>query len=296
MKIVEIRVTALWCVALSGFFAFVPGAHAQTTMNSVHFKSEVDTTIQVKGIRHDMDRLGALSNAIQPTSVVTPEAIYRKNADDFTQAVTSEPGVCVLTGCSSCGFKQIQINGLGANHTTVLVDGLPLYTPVTSFYGVDALTTAGSRRYRHLTRTGASLLAPGAIGGAMDVRFRDPTRTALTADAAIGNNDWNRLSFSGTTVADSGKLGILVAAHHFEEGQWDADGNGVSESPALKDESALLRLNGLIGDNWSWNLRYMHSISEVFGAASTSDYMGAAVGNGGIPLRNMQEEMWTAPI
>ena len=118
-----------------------------------------------------MDRLGELSNAIQPTSVVTPEAIFRKNADDFTQAVTSEPGVCVLTGCSSCGFKQIQINGLGANHTTYSIHGLPIYTPVTSFYGVDALTTAGVADIDISRGPGASLLAPGAMGGAMDVRF-----------------------------------------------------------------------------------------------------------------------------
>lgn len=248
-----------------------------------HPTSEIDTTIQVKGTRRDVDRLGALSNAIQPTSVVTPEAIYRKNADDFTQAVTDEPGVCVLTGCSSCGFKQIQINGLGANQTTLLVDGLPLYTAVTSFYGVDALTTAGVADIDISRGPGASLLAPGAIGGAMDVRFRDPARNGLTADAAIGNNSWDRLAFSGTAVTDSGRLGMLVAAHHFEQGQWFGDSSNVSSSPHLEDESALLRLNGLIGDNWSWNLRYMHSFSQVFGAANTADYMGSAIGNGGSP-------------
>jgi outer membrane cobalamin receptor len=240
--------------------------------------SQINTTIIVRGKRHDINRLGALSNSIQPTSVVSLEAIFRKNADDFTQAVTSEPGVCVLTGCSSCGFKQIQINGLGANHTTLLVDGLPVFTPVTSFYGVDALTTAGVASIDISRGPGASLLAPGAMGGAMDVRFQDPTGTTLSADAAIGNNDWNHLSFSATALADSGKFGILVAAHHFQQGAWDADGNGVCESPSLKDESALLRLNGFIGEDWSWNLRLTHSNSEVFGASLTPNHMGAAVG------------------
>ncbi len=314
MRVYEITLSAWRCLALSGVLAFVPASHAQTVADSIaraeaamvkdsgghssmgapdssekltaapeeaHAASEVDTTIQIRGKRRDVDRLGALSNAIQPTSVVTPEAIYRKNADNFTQAVTDEPGVCVMTGCSSCGFKQIQINGLGANQTTLLVDGLPLYTPVTSFYGVDALTTAGIADIDISRGPGASLLAPGAIGGAMDVRFRDPTRNGLTADAAIGNNGWDRLSFSGTAVTDSGRFGVLVAAHHFEQGAWFGDSSNVSSSPSLKDESALLRLNGLIGDNWSWNLRYMHSFSQVFGAANTSDYMGAAVGNGG---------------
>ena len=240
--------------------------------------SRVNTNILVIGKKRNVDRFGALSRMIQPTSVITPEAIFKKNADDFTQAVTSEPGVCVLTGCSSCGFKQIQINGLGANHTTMLVDGLPIYTPVTSFYGVDALTTAGVATIELSRGPGASLLAPGAMGGAANVRYQDPTHTALTADAAVGNNDWDHLSFSATTVLDSGNLGILVAAHHFQQGAWDANGNGVCESPSLKDESALLRLNGIMGEDWSWNLRWVHSSSEVFGAAITPNHMGAAVG------------------
>ena len=253
----------------------LPDSLASTKADSI---SRRNPNILVKGKRHNVDRLGALSVTIQPTNVIIPEAIFRKNADVFTQAVTSEPGVCVLTGCSSCGFKQIQINGLGANHTTMLVDGLPIYTPVTSFYGVDALTTAGVAAIDLSRGPGASLLAPGAMGGAVDVRFQDPTHTAITADAAIGNNDWNHLSFSATTVFDSGNLGILVAAHHFQQGAWDANGNGVCESPSLKDESALLRLNGISSEEFSWNVRFVHSSSEVFGASTTSNHMGAAVG------------------
>ena len=99
--------------------------------------------VVVSARQHATQRMGALSEAIHATTVITPEQIFMKNASTFSQAVESEPGVCVLTGCSSCGFKQIQINGLGANQTTLLVDGLPLYTDVTNFYGVDALTTAG---------------------------------------------------------------------------------------------------------------------------------------------------------
>ena len=255
----------------------LPDSLASTTADSI---SRRNTNILVRGKRHNLDRLGALSNAIQPTSVVTPEAIFLKNADDFTQAVTSEPGVCVLTGCSSCGFKQIQINGLGANHTTMLIDGLPIYTPVTSFYGVDALTTAGVASINISRGPGASLLAPGAMGGAVDVRFQDPTETSATADAAGGNNGWAHLSFSATAVTDSGKLGVLVAGHHFQQSAWDANGTGVSQSPYFRDESGLVRLNGLMGtdEDFSWNLRYSHSYSEVFGASTTTDHQGATIG------------------
>ena len=242
--------------------------------------SRINENIVVRGRKQNIERIGALSNAIQPTTVISPQIIFLKNADDFTQAITGEPGICVLTGCSSCGFKQIQLNGLGANQTTMLMDGLPLYTPVTSFYGVDALTTSGVASIDIARGPGASLLAPGAIGGALDVRFQDPTGTSAMADAAAGNDQWNHLQFAATALTDSGKLGVLVAAHHFLQGPWDASGTGMSQSPYMRDESALIRLNGLMGadEDLSWNLRWSHSYNEVFGASTTTDHQGATIG------------------
>ena len=159
--------------------------------------------------------MGELSEAVHPTSVVTPEDMFMKNANNFTQAIENEPGVSVLTGCSSCGFKQIQINGLGATQTTLLVDGLPLYTDVTNFYGVDALTTAGIASVDIARGPGASLLAPGGLGGTMDVRFQDPTKNSIMVDGAAGNDKYNRLSVVATSYDTSSRLGVIIAAHHF---------------------------------------------------------------------------------
>jgi len=270
-------IMALCCLILA---VASPQIFAQKHDQLSDSTSQINENILVRGRKHDVNRVGALSNAIQPTTVITPDVMFLKNADDFTQAVTGEPGVSVLTGCSSCGFKQIQINGLGANQVTMLMDGLPLYTPVTNFYGVDALTTSGVTSIDISRGPGASLLAPGAMGGAIDVRFQDPTTASATADAAAGNDQWNHLQFAATAVADSGKLGFLVAAHHFLQGPWDANGTGLSQSPYMRDESALMRLNGLMGtdEDWSWNVRWSHSYNEVFGASTTTDHQGATIG------------------
>jgi outer membrane receptor protein involved in Fe transport len=250
----------------------------------INFELAEDTTmlknVIVSARRLEAQRMGELSAAIQPTTVITPQAIFLKNADNFSQAVAFEPGVCVLTGCSSCGFKQIQINGLGASQTTMLIDGLPLYTDVTNFYGVDALTTAGIASIDIARGPGSSLLAPGALGGSIDVRFQDPTKNSVMSDVAAGNDKYSRLSVVATAVSDSGKLGIIVAAHHFVNGPYDALHTGMSQSPYMLDESALARINGWAGakDQLAWNLRYTHSYNEVFGASTTTDFQGATIG------------------
>jgi len=248
-----------------------------------NFELVPDTTnlneVIVSARQRQAERMGNLSSAIQPTTVITPEAMFMKNANNFTQAVVFEPGVCVLTGCSSCGFKQIQINGLGASQTTMLIDGLPLYTSVTNFYGVDALTTAGIESIDIARGPGTSLLAPGAMGGSIDVRFQDPMKNSVLLDGAAGNRLYSRLSVVATAVDDNSKLGVTVAAHYFLNGPWDANGTGMSQSPYMLDESVMARVNGLAAkDKLAWNLRYSHTNNEVFGASTTTNHQGATIG------------------
>jgi len=256
-----------------------------TTHTTVaNFELAADTAslkeVKISTRRREIERMGELSTAVHPTTIVTPEAMFMKNANTFTQAVENEPGVSVLTGCSSCGFKQIQINGLGATQTTLLVDGLPLYTDVTNFYGVDALTTAGIASIDIARGPGASLLAPGGLGGTMDVRFQDPTKNSIMVDGAAGNDKYNRLSVVATSYDTSSRLGVIIAAHHFLNGPYDANGTGLSQSPYMEDESALMRLNGWVGntDKLAWNLQYVHSYNEVFGASTTTNFHGATLG------------------
>jgi len=272
-------------VSAFGYMSFEKEMDLSSVENrEANFQLVADTTklseVIVSARRREIEGMGQLSEAVHPTTVVTPEDMFMKNANTFTQAVEFEPGVCVLTGCSSCGFKQIQINGLGATQTTLLVDGLPLYTDVTNFYGVDALTTAGLASVDIARGPGASLLAPGAMGGTMDVRFQDPTKNSLMVDGAAGNRQYNRLSIVATAVDTSSKLGVVIAAHHFLNGPWDANGTGMSQSPYMLDESALARINGWLGtnDKLAWNLQYAHSYNEVFGASTTTNFHGATLG------------------
>ena len=51
-------------------------------------------------------------------------------------------------------------------------------------------------------------------------------------------------------------------------------------SPYMLDESALARINGWLGknDKLAWNLQYVHSYNEVFGASTTTNFHGATLG------------------
>lgn len=232
-------------------------------------------TTEVVGRRGHLERMGALGKAIAPTQVLTEKSLQRKNADNLAQALDGEPGVNSATGCSMCAMRRVQINGLGGEHTTVLVDGLPLHSTVSSYYGMDALTSAGLARIEIARGPGASLLAPEAIAGTVDIRLRNPTGPSLSTDLAIGTDDWRRLSIVGTNRSADGRLGLLAAAQFSGQGQLDADDNGVNESPALDNASGFARIDGVVGEAVSWDVRVLRSNSEIFGGPMVDGRFGA---------------------
>jgi len=234
----------------------------------------METTV-VKGSRRHLDRIGALGKSVAPTQVLTERALQRKNADNLAQALDGEPGINAATGCSMCGMKRVQINGLGGEHTTVLVDGLPLHSTVSSYYGMDALTSAGLARIEVARGPGASLLAPEAIAGTVDIRLRNPVGPGVSGDVGFGEDGWKRLSLVGTNRSADGRLGILAAGQFSSQSQVDADGNGVNEAPSLDNASGFVRLDGLVGEALSWDARVLRSKSEVFGGPMVDGHFGA---------------------
>ncbi|NDG26389.1 MAG: Plug domain-containing protein, partial [Proteobacteria bacterium] len=77
-------------------------------------------------------------SAVIPTLRLPKERIEQKNAPTLSEAVAGESGVDAQTSCATCGSKRVTVNGLRGEHTTILVDGVPLHSAVSSFYGVDA--------------------------------------------------------------------------------------------------------------------------------------------------------------
>jgi outer membrane receptor for ferrienterochelin and colicin len=219
----------------------------------------------VEDVREHLERAGKLKDTINKTEVINDKKIERKQAKTLTEAVQNEPGIDAATGCSICGMKRIQINGLRGEYTTVLVDDVPMHSTVSSYYGMDALTTAGIARVEIARGAGASLLAPGAMGGVINIVTQKATENGLFLDVAAGSQTYRTLSLVGNSVGNGGKRRTTVSAQHNTQGQWDADGNGVNESPRLGNYTLGLRVSNDFGAHDNGDLRLGFQRSDVFG-------------------------------
>jgi len=241
-------------------------------------------TIEVVGVRERLWQAGALHDVIQKTELVSASLIQSQNAANLTEALALSPGVRVSNECSMCGVKRLMLNGMRGEHTTVLIDGLPVHTMLAGFYALDALPTTGIERIEVARGAGASLLAPEAIGGTVNVISREATDTGLEVDLSAEADGGYQAGAFGSYVSGSGATRVTLTAQTDAHEQIDADDNKVNESPRLANDNLILRLSQDLSAADNVILRLALVQSEIFGGPMTVNGIGRVLaGFDGVP-------------
>ena len=231
--------------------------------------------IQVQGVRRTLDQAGRLKDVIQHTEVLDAMMIENKNALNLTAAINNEPGVNVSNECSMCGVKRIMLNGMKGEHTTILVDDLPTHTLISGFYAVDAIATTGVDRIEVARGAGASLIAPEAIGGTVNIVTKQAYEDQVSVDVAKGSHDFTAFKGMATGVSDDGLTGITLIGQYDKQDQEDHDDNGVSEAPFIENQSLTALVSHDLSDTSNIQIRVSKVESEIFGGPVIGDNVGS---------------------
>ncbi len=239
--------------------------------------------LSVVGVRQRLEQAGTLANTIMKTEVIDASIIENKNAVNLSEAIDNSPGVKVSNECSMCGVKRIMLNGMKGEQTTILVDGLPVHTMISGYYAVDAIPTTGIERIEVARGAGASLIAPEAIGGTINIISYEPTENGAELDIAAGENGYRKVGFLGKGVSEDGRTRATLVAQYDDRDQFDADDNKVNEAPLQENRSVTARISQDIGDFDNLVLRMANIQSEIFGGpmlgSSFADGTASSIGN-----------------
>ena len=250
-----------------------PVVHAQDTAQ------QDDTAVQdiiiVESARQKALDAGMLADTIEQTEVIDLSDLVNSQASVLSEALDQTPGARVNNECSMCGVKRIMLNGLGGQHTTMLIDGLPAHTLVSGFYAPDAMSMAGVERIEIARGAGASLTAPEAIGGTVNIVTQDPTRTGGSINFAGGENGYLQGDAVGTFVNKAGTVRGLAAVQYDTRDQFDADDNGVSESPFTENTNYSGRLSFDPTPRSTVTIRAGHVDGEIFGGPMLDEVVGS---------------------
>lgn len=238
---------------------------------------------------------------IDPFSVfksenVSKEKFKEPQRQNLTDLVKDQAGVDAQVYCANCGAKRLTINGLKGEHTSILVDGLPLHSAVSSFYGVDNVPINGIQDVQVMRGAGASLTNPEAIGGTLNIITVDPLSAANNYQTSFGVDDqFNGKSQNHSLLYnlrdDSKNWGISFGGQWAENKTWDQDHNTVAEMPQRQNFSGLIKSRLLIGTKNEISMRMSLSELDILGgpahpkkptqihptAATSSDFESGSV-------------------
>ncbi|GGA90499.1 TonB-dependent receptor [Neiella marina] len=247
--------------------------------------------IEVRSIRHKLEQAGRLKDVIQKTEVLDQVMIENKNALSLSDAINNEPGVNVSNECSMCGVKRVMLNGMKGEHTTILVDDLPTHTLISGFYAVDAIATTGIDRIEVARGAGASLIAPEAIGGTVNVVTKQAYENTAQFDVSKGSHGYTAYKASATGISTNGTTGLTLIAQYDTQDQEDHDDNYVSEAPFHENMSLTALVSHDVNDSNNVQIRVSQVESEIFGGpvlGDVADSIGQVLaGYDGIPSEQL---------
>ena len=168
-----------------------------------------------------------LRDQVAPVESCTVEEFTKSGATNINEALDKRPGVAVQVECSICNARFISLNNLPGRYTTLLIDGVPLFSAVSQAYGLDSVGLRGLERIDLMRGAGASGLTPDALAGTVNMVTRRPVKDEAMIEMAVGQYGSRRLD---AQVATAGTAGAITAnIHTNNHDSVDGDGNGVSE-------------------------------------------------------------------
>ncbi|NBT59175.1 hypothetical protein EBT16_10370 [bacterium] len=203
-------------------------------------------------------------DSVVPTIRLPKKKLEQTKAPSLSEAISGESGVDSQTSCATCGSKRVTVNGLRGEHTTILVDGVPLHSAVSSFYGVDAVPLSGVESIEISRGSGASLVAPEAIGGVLNIITETPHKNEVGLNISSGTSQNWLLSGSISDTSFTKNSRLFVSGQWNRQGYWDSNGsgvwdvdkNGVADAPFFSNAGLLAKVLVDLGAKDGLELRY----------------------------------------
>lgn len=210
---------------------------------------------------------------------VSQQKLKAASTQSLADAVATQVGVDTQTYCANCGAKRLTINGMKGEHTSILIDGLPLHSAVSSFYGVDSIPVTGLSEINVMRGAGASLVNPEAIGGTLDLITVDPLHSKNYVNLSTGLRDGSQYkknnlkssenySFLSNFTNKKKTFGTSFGGQYGFLNYWDEDSNNVAEAPERTNYSVFLKSRYILNKNNDLSLRVGFSELDILGGTT----------------------------
>ncbi len=133
------------------------------------------------------------------------------------------------------------MNGLGGGYSQILINGRPVFSPLTGLYGMEQIPANMVERIEVVRGGGSALYGSSAIGGTVNVITRIPRESSydvnVTSQFINGGTIDNMLSGNVNMVTHKRNAGAAIFVNRRMRQAYDHNGDYFSELPELANNS-----------------------------------------------------------
>jgi len=248
---------------------------------------------------------GALRSDIVQTESISAKDMANIGATSLIDALTHRPGIDIQVECSVCNVRSITLDNLPGRFTTLTLDGVPIFSPVSNAYGLDMLGVNGLERIDVSRGAATSLTTPESLAGTVTLVTKVPTKDTAEIEADTGNFGYQRETFYLAKVLDWG----AVSLNGTNQDHASVDGIGYGISQFTGYQRKLLGLGLFVNDFLGFRIKtrfdYIHEDRgggplgddyKAILASTTGNPFNWSAGPNGSPVSNTWVEPSTGQL
>jgi len=162
-----------------------------------------------------------LSSLPMPVSIICKKQIQNTGSTRLKDILLEQTGINFVTDRSR--FTGVQLQGMSAEYTMILIDGVPLIGRSSGNLDLNRITVNNIKQIEIVKGPSSSLYGSEALGGVINIITEKPKQNTAKADLSyftrVGARD--ELDLNGNFVYRKTKLGLVVGFNSNSGGAFD---------------------------------------------------------------------------
>lgn len=174
-------------------------------------------------------------------NVIDSKTLDQVQACNLSEGLRFQPGLRVENDCQTCNYTQLRMNGLAGGYSQILINGRPIFSPLTGLYGLEQIPTNMVDRIEVIRGGGSSLYGSSAIGGSVNILTKIPRSNSYGINTSYHSINGDAVDYlvnaNSTLVTADKNAGLSLFVHHRDRQAYDHNGDIFSELPELRNTS-----------------------------------------------------------
>nr|WP_315253490.1 TonB-dependent receptor [uncultured Flavobacterium sp.] len=205
-----------------------------------------------------------------PVEVYSPVFFKKNPTPSIYEALQNVNGVRPQLNCGVCNTGDIHINGLEGPYTSVMIDGMPIVSSLSTVYGLSGIPNSLVERIEIVKGPASSLYGSEAVGGLINIITKNPSNAPLFS-ADVFTTSWLETNTDLGMKFNIKKSTSLLGINYYNYDQTiDNDNDGFTDVTAQNRISVFNKWNfnrsqnrlftvavrGMYEDRWGGDVRW----------------------------------------